>query len=45
MPLEEYARDMIRQEEMHIDEIDKMLRKPGQIDVSKEANEAAASSD
>ncbi len=45
VPLEEYARDMIRQEEMHIDEIDKMLRKPGQIDVSKEANEAAASSD
>ncbi len=34
VPLEEYARDMIRQEEMHLDEIDKMLRKPGDIAVS-----------
>jgi len=27
--LEEYARDMIVQEEMHLDEVNKMLRKPG----------------
>jgi len=27
--LEEFARDMIRQEEMHLGEVDKMLRKPG----------------
>jgi len=30
--LEEYAREMIRAEESHIGEIDKMLRKPGEID-------------
>ena len=30
--LEEYARDLIEQEEAHIDEIDKMLRKPGEVD-------------
>jgi bacterioferritin len=29
--LEEYARDLIRQEETHIGEVDKMLRKPGDI--------------
>lgn len=29
--LEEYARDMISVEEMHIGEVDKMLRKPGDI--------------
>ena len=29
--LEEYARDMIRQEELHLDEVNKMLRKPGDI--------------
>ena len=34
---EEYARDMIRQEEEHADEIDKMLRQPGQIAISREA--------
>jgi bacterioferritin len=37
--LEEYARDLIEQEEAHIDEIDKMLRKPGDIDKSKEARD------
>jgi len=37
VPLEEYARGMIQQEEEHVDEIDKMLRQPGQIAVSKEA--------
>jgi bacterioferritin len=37
--LEEYARDLIEQEEAHIDEIDKMLRKPGDIKKSKEARE------
>ena len=36
VPLEEYARDLISQEEAHIDEIDKMLRKPGDVEVSKE---------
>lgn len=37
--LEEYARDLIRQEEEHIDAIDKMLRKPGDVEVSKEVRE------
>ena len=37
--LEEYARDLITQEEAHIDEIDKMLRKPGETTISKEARE------
>jgi bacterioferritin len=39
VPLEEYARDLIKQEEAHIDEIDKMLRKPGEVDISKEARD------
>ena len=30
--LEEYARDMIVQEELHLDEVNKMLRKPGAIE-------------
>ena len=29
--LEEYAREMIVQEEIHLDEVNKMLRKPGEI--------------
>lgn len=29
--LEEYAREMIVQEEMHADEVDKMLRRPGDV--------------
>jgi bacterioferritin len=29
--LEEYARDMIVQEELHLDEVDKMLRRPGSV--------------
>lgn len=37
--LEEYARGLIEQEEAHIDEIDKMLRKPGEMQISKEARE------
>lgn len=37
--LEEYARDLIRQEEEHIDTIDKMLRKPGDVEVSKEVRD------
>ena len=37
--LEEYARGLIEQEEAHIDEIDKMLRKPGDVHVSKEAQD------
>ncbi|MCZ6503608.1 MAG: ferritin-like domain-containing protein [Gammaproteobacteria bacterium] len=41
VPLEEYARNLISQEELHIDEIDKMLRRPGQIEVSKEVGEMA----
>jgi len=35
--LEEYARQLIAAEEEHIDEIDKMLRKPGEVEMSKEA--------
>ena len=30
--LEEYAREMIVEEEMHVDEVNKMLRKPGDIE-------------
>lgn len=30
--LEEYAREMIVSEEMHLDEVNKMLRKPGDLD-------------
>ena len=30
--LEEYAREMIRAEEMHLGEVDKMLRKPGDVE-------------
>jgi bacterioferritin len=37
--IEEYARGLIAQEEAHIDEIDKMLRKPGDTDVSKEGRD------
>jgi bacterioferritin len=29
--IEEYAREMILMEEMHLDEVNKMLRKPGEI--------------
>jgi len=29
--LEEYAREMIVQEELHLDEVNKMLRKPGEM--------------
>ncbi len=34
--LEEYAREMIMLEELHLDEVNKMLRKPGDVDVFKE---------
>lgn len=34
--LEEYARDMIVQEETHLDEVNKMLRKPGAVGTYKE---------
>ena len=34
--LEEYAREMIVQEELHLDEVNKMLRRPGSIDSFKE---------
>jgi len=30
--LEEYAREMIYQEELHLGEVDKMLRKPGNLE-------------
>jgi bacterioferritin len=30
--LEEYAREMIMQEEQHLGEVDKMLRRPGDIE-------------
>jgi bacterioferritin len=34
--LEEYARQMIQVEEMHAGEVDKMLRRPGEVDTSQE---------
>lgn len=37
VPLEEYARNLILTEESHIDEIDKMLRNPGDVEVSPAA--------
>lgn len=30
--LEEYARDLIVEEELHLDEVNKMLRKPGELE-------------
>jgi bacterioferritin len=39
--LEEYARELIYQEELHAGEVDKMLRKPGEIAVFSEAQSAA----
>ena len=33
--LEEYAREMIVQEELHLDEVNKMLRKPGDVGTFK----------
>lgn len=33
--LEEFARDMIVQEELHLDEVNKMLRRPGDIEPFK----------
>lgn len=35
--LEEYARNLIQQEEAHVETIDKMLRNPGDVEISKEA--------
>lgn len=35
--LEEYARNMIEQEEMHIGEVDKMLRNPGDLGTFKQS--------
>jgi bacterioferritin len=32
--LEEYARQMVYAEELHAGEVDKMLRKPGEISIS-----------
>jgi len=34
--LEEYAREQIKMEELHLDEVNKMLRRPGDIDVFKD---------
>lgn len=34
--LEEYARELIVEEETHLDEVDKMLRKPGEVDCFEE---------
>src|SRR6185369_9120861 len=36
--LEEYARKMIAEEEMHLGEVNKMLRKPGEIERFKSAS-------
>src|SRR5207244_1314351 len=33
--LEEYARKMVAEEEMHLGEVNKMLRKPGEVKVYK----------
>lgn len=33
--LEEYAREMIVEEELHLDEVNKMLRKPGDVEAFK----------
>lgn len=33
--IEEYAREMIVQEELHLDEVNKMLRKPGDLEAFK----------
>jgi bacterioferritin len=33
--LEEYAREMIVQEELHLDEVNKMLRRPGETHAFK----------
>jgi len=43
VPLEEYARQMIHLEEMHLDEVDKMLRKPGDTSLSQEAQQVSSS--
>ena len=37
--IEEYARKMIAEEEMHMGEVNKMLRKPGEIERFKTANQ------
>lgn len=37
--LEEYARQKILQEETHVGEVDKMLRKPGELDPFREEEE------
>lgn len=34
--LEEYSRDMIQKEELHLDEVNKMLRRPGEISPFRE---------
>jgi bacterioferritin len=34
--LEEYAREMIVQEELHLDEVNKMLRRPGSVEAFNE---------
>lgn len=36
VPLEEFARKAITDEELHIGEIDKMLRRPGQLEAARE---------
>jgi bacterioferritin len=41
--LEEYARQMIQVEEMHAGEVDKMLRRPGEVDTSPERRTGHAS--
>jgi bacterioferritin len=35
--LEEYAREMVLAEELHAGEVNKMLRKPGEIDAFRPA--------
>ena len=42
VPLEEFARQMIAVEELHAGDVDKMLRKPGQMAAVSHASQAAA---
>jgi hypothetical protein len=41
--LEEYAREMVLAEELHAGEVNKMLRKPGEIDAFRPAGAAEGS--
>jgi hypothetical protein len=40
--LEEYARNMVYAEELHASEVDKMLRRPGEVAAVRPAQQSAA---